>query len=122
MHRVNKRQQKFKKVFDKFPLVDFGITKNDVNTFWLNKNYNLEIPSILGNCDLCFLKGKNAIINIMKQHPELADKWIQDEERTKKQYFPDVKYIDLLNISQNQKTFFDLNKVLPAYSCECNSI
>ena len=122
MHRVNKRQQKFKKVFDKFPLVDFGITKNDVNTFWLNKNYNLEIPSILGNCDLCFLKGKNAIINIMKQHPELADKWIEDEKRTKKQYFSDVKYIDLLNISKNQKTLFNLNEILPAYNCECNSI
>jgi PP-loop superfamily ATP-utilizing enzyme len=122
MHRVNKRQQKFKKVFDKFPLVDLGITKYDVNTYWKNKKYNLEIPSILGNCDLCFLKGKNAIINILRQHPDLADKWIKDEERTGKTYFKDVKYKELLNVAQNQKTFFDLHKVLPAYSCECNSI
>jgi 3'-phosphoadenosine 5'-phosphosulfate sulfotransferase (PAPS reductase)/FAD synthetase len=122
MKRVNNRKQKFKKVFDRFPLVDLGITKHDVNTYWENKSYNLQIPSILGNCDLCFLKGKNAIINILRQHPQLADKWIEDEKRTKKTYFKDITYQELLNISKNQKTIFDLNKVLPAYNCECNSI
>ncbi len=48
--------------------------------YFANKPYDLEIPHILGNCDLCFMKGQNAIMAILKISPELADKWIEDEE------------------------------------------
>ena len=30
-----------------------------------------------------FLKGKNAIINILRSYPELAKEWIEDEELSK---------------------------------------
>lgn len=71
--RVHRRKHNFKKVFDKFPLYEKGITKTMINDYWSKKPYILEIPSILGNCDLCFMKGKNAIINILSLFPELAD-------------------------------------------------
>lgn len=127
-HRIIKAKQSFKKVRTFYPLDEMGITKEMVNQYWLTKPYTLEIPSILGNCDLCFLKGKNTIIKILQVYPELADKWIYDEEEMsarkndhKAQYFPDITYRQLLNIAQSQKGLFDLTEALPAYSCSCNN-
>lgn len=121
--RVLKFKEKFKKVKTLFPLYEQGINKEMVNQYWLSKPYNLEIPSILGNCDLCFLKGKDNIIKILQLYPELADKWIKDEEESKRHYghtyFPDVTYKGLLQMAQSQKSLFDLKDALPAYNCSC---
>ena len=117
--RINESQ--YKKVLNKFPLFGMGINKADVNQYWLNKSYNLEVPSILGNCDLCFLKGKNSIISILQHYPELADKWIADEKRIGATYFKDISYEQMLEVAQKQLNLFDLDKQLPAYSCSCTS-
>jgi 3'-phosphoadenosine 5'-phosphosulfate sulfotransferase (PAPS reductase)/FAD synthetase len=123
--RVIKFKENFKRVKTLFPLYDQKITKEMVNQFWLNKSYNLDIPSILGNCDLCFLKGKNNIIKILQLYPELAEKWIKDEEESKRHfghtYFPDVTYKGLLQMAQSQKSLFNLEDSLPAYSCSCTN-
>lgn len=123
--RVLQFKEKFKKVKTLFPLYEQGINKEMVNQYWFNKSYNLDIPSILGNCDLCFLKGKDNIIKILQLFPELANKWIKDEEESKKQfghtYFPDVTYKGLLQMAQSQKSLFDLQEALPAYSCSCTT-
>lgn len=127
--RVKRRVQKFKKVFDKFPLYEKGINKQMINNYWSNKQYNLEIPSILGNCTLCFMKGKNAIINILRNYPELADEWIKDEDDAQKNgplnghtYFPDITFRDMLSIANNNLfKEADLYKVLPAFDCACTN-
>jgi hypothetical protein len=127
--RVSRRKQHFKKVVDKFPLYEQGITKPMINDYWSKKPYNLEIPSILGNCTLCFMKGKNAIISILSVYPDLADEWIKDEEEAKKQnktgnytYFNDITYRQIKNIAQNNlfKTT-DLSEIAPAFDCACTS-
>ena len=118
--RILERKQYFKKVTDIFILNDLKITKQDVNNFWKNKNYTLEIPSILGNCDLCFLKGKNQIINIMSHFPEMADKWIQDEKRTGKQYIKDISYETMFKIAKNKNNLFPLDNLEASFSCSCN--
>jgi hypothetical protein len=119
--RVLASKHPFKKVHDMFPLYEMGITKHDVNEYWKTKPYTLEIPNILGNCDLCFLKGKNVLINIMAQFPELAEKWIADEERTGFTFIKDISYKQLLEIAQGQKKLFDLNELQPAYNCSCTT-
>jgi len=127
--RVMRRKVNFKKVFDKFPLYEQGITKAMVNDYWSKKPYTLEIPSILGNCDLCFMKGKNAIINILTVYPELADKWIEDEEESQKNgkfgghtYFPDITYKQMKSIAQNNLfKNIDLKDISPAFDCACTS-
>jgi hypothetical protein len=81
--RVKKYNTFVNYIYPKFPLYDQGIDKAMVNDYWSKKSYTLEIPPILGNCTLCFLKGKNAIINIMRSYPELAKEWIEDEELSK---------------------------------------
>lgn len=116
--RVNKYFNEFKKVVTHFPLFDLKINKPMVNDYWDHKPYKLEIPGILGNCDLCFLKGKNAIIMILQNDPSLADKWIKDEVGNRR-YFPDITYRELLDISKRKLTLFDLKEITPAYSCAC---
>jgi len=125
--RVLNRKSKYKNVVDKFPLYDKGITKQMVNEFWSKKPYNLEIPPILGNCDLCFMKGKNVIINILMSYPELADKWIEDEQKSKlngkgRTYFKDITYQQMLDIAQNNLfKQVDLGELNPAYNCACTT-
>jgi 3'-phosphoadenosine 5'-phosphosulfate sulfotransferase (PAPS reductase)/FAD synthetase len=122
MHRVKNYKQQYKNVHPRFPLVEASITKGMVDQYWLTKPYKLEIPRILGNCDLCFLKGKGAIINILQHHPERADKWIKAEDnKFGGTFIKDVHYKDLLAAAQSQKTLFDMELATPAYSCQCSN-
>ncbi len=125
--RVARRKKMWVDVLDKFPLFDNKIDKNKINEYWKNKPYTLEIPSILGNCTLCFMKGKNAIINILSVYPELADEWIADEENSRSlgkgyTYLNDITIKQLKNIAQNN--LFkgqDLTQITPAFDCACTS-
>ncbi|MGE6221167.1 phosphoadenosine phosphosulfate reductase family protein [Nubsella zeaxanthinifaciens] len=126
--RVRNFKNYYKRTRTNFPLYDRKVTKPMIEQYWLTRPYTLEIPSILGNCDLCFLKGKNNIIKILSVYPELADKWIEDEKRSsliRKQkggtYFRDITYQQLLEIAKSQKSLFDLEESLPSYSCSCTT-
>ena len=127
--RVKRRNQKFVNVIDKFPLFDDGITKHMINAYFETKQYNLEIPSILGNCTLCFMKGKNAIISILSLYPELADEWIKDEKEAQKHgkyvghtYFYNCTIEQLRDYAQ-QNLFKDaeLENINPAFNCACTT-
>lgn len=125
--RVKGYEKRQQYIHPKFPLYEEGITKEMVNDYWSKKPYTLEIPAILGNCTLCFLKGKNAIINIMRSYPELATEWIEDEELSAKlgnghTYFEGTTYKHLLLMAQSD--LFkgqDINDLTSAYSCSCTN-
>jgi hypothetical protein len=127
--RVKRRFQKFKNVIDKFPLYEQGINKKMINDYFEKKPYNLEIPSILGNCTLCFMKGKNAIMAILREYPELADEWINDENEAQKHgkygghtYFHNTTIEQLRDMAQNN-LFKEMNltEINPAYNCACTT-
>ena len=63
-----------------FPLVDDGTTISDVNTYWSNNSFRLNIPNHMGNCDLCFLKAKWKRMAIMREDPDAAAWWIGWED------------------------------------------
>ena len=63
------------------PLFDARITRADVDAFWRAQPFDLALQSYEGNCDLCFLKGRLRRERIMREHPELASWWIEQEER-----------------------------------------
>lgn len=123
--RVSRNKQHWKKVKNIFPLYEKGINKEHVNQFWMTKPYNLEIPSILGNCTLCFMKGKNAIINILKHDPSLAEPWLSDEKKSKYKhtYLNGITIEQCLKISQIPDLFsnINLNEMKPAFDCSCNT-
>ena len=127
--RVNRRKQKHKKVHDRFPLYDDGITKEMITHYWSTKPYTLEIPAILGNCTLCFMKGQNAIMAILREFPELAEPWINDETEAQKHgkfgghtYFPNTTIQQLKDIAQNNLfKDYPLEQLAPAYNCACTT-
>ena len=63
-----------------YPLVHAGVTLGDVRRYWENADFDLQMDSVFGNCDLCFLKGKGKKLRILKEDPSVADWWIQQEE------------------------------------------
>ena len=71
------------------PLYDYKIMIQDVSRFWENHEFDLGLPNhhgktLAGNCDLCFLKGTKTLVKIIKERPELADWWIEQEQRVSK--------------------------------------
>jgi 3'-phosphoadenosine 5'-phosphosulfate sulfotransferase (PAPS reductase)/FAD synthetase len=66
--------------FNVMPLHEMRITKEQVSNFWANQPFDLQIPSRLGNCDLCFMKGESNIIWTIRENPELADWWMDVEK------------------------------------------
>jgi hypothetical protein len=127
-HRM-KNKIYYKKVINMYPLFHDGITKPMILDYFSKKPYDLEIPHILGNCTLCFMKGKNAIIAILREFPELAEPWIQDEAEAQKHgkfgghtYFENVTIEQLRNAAQNNLfKGYDLNEVKPAFNCACSN-
>jgi len=66
------------------PLYIEGVTAKDVGRFWSNNDFDLNLPNNngvtdWGNCDLCFLKGHKKKQSIIRERPELADWWIDQE-------------------------------------------
>jgi len=67
------------------PLYHDGITKDDVHAFWRSQPFDLKLYSNdgttdWGNCDLCFLKGGQKKLSLIRERPDLADWWISIED------------------------------------------
>lgn len=68
--------------FVQMPMVNDGITKEIVNSFWKSMPFDLNIQPHMGNCDLCFLKGKGKKRHIIRENAMAADWWLQMEKET----------------------------------------
>jgi len=67
------------------PLFADKITKENVSDFWNSQNFDLNLPNRggvtdWGNCDLCYLKGASKKMSIIRERPELADWWANEEK------------------------------------------
>lgn len=110
-----------------FPLVDDGITRFDVNAWWIVQPFRLNIPNHMGNCDLCFLKAKWKRLAIMRDDPEAAKWWINWERKkesemkaaglftTGARWIDGVSYEGLLNDAQHPE--FDFSEQDSPCSC-----
>ena len=114
---------RWKKVLDIFPLYDAGITKADVEAFWAKMPYRLDVPAGMGNCTLCFQKGKAGVLKVMQEAPELAAPWIEDERLTGRTYFKDISLSELMRMAQGQQpidqSIFSSENL--ALSCACTT-
>lgn len=75
--RLREREDKYSDIA--LPLVDAGIALKDVTAFWQTQPFDLQLRPGEGNCDLCFLKGFKIRQQITRDHPELAEWWIEQE-------------------------------------------
>ena len=82
----------------------------DVTDFWEKQNFDLNLTNfsgktLAGNCDLCFLKGKDTKVKLLKERPEMAGWWIKQEQKFGKDAGATFRkdsdnYIKLLDISK----------------------
>jgi len=127
--RVAKYSSRWQTVTTLFPLYSSGQDKTAIVQYWFSKPYRLEIPSILGNCDLCFNKGEDKVIAILTNDLSLADKWIFDEEDSVSNplghtYFKGrtVRSLrDAASLLVSSGRVFDLSSLSPSFSCACTS-
>lgn len=55
------------------------VSQRDVNAFWAKQGFDLGLKPHEGNCDLCFLKSKGKLIDILRKDEKLAQWWIEAE-------------------------------------------
>lgn len=59
-------------------------TLTDVLAFWKEQTFDLLLPggdNTFGNCDLCFLKGREKIEKIIRTNPDTAEWWAAQESK-----------------------------------------
>lgn len=61
------------------PLATAGLVKADVESFWASQPFDLRLRPWEGNCDLCFLKGLNRKLRVIRDSPDLAAWWVEAE-------------------------------------------
>ena len=106
------------------PLYLDGITAKDVGGFWGNNNFDLNLPNHngvndLGNCDLCFLKGYKIRQSIIREKPELADWWIEQEGESLYFDLNSPSYKTMKKIALEQTSIFDDIYRNETLSCSC---
>lgn len=62
-----------------FPLAEAGVTLEGIREFWRAQPFDLQLQDWEGNCDLCFLKGRNKRIRIAEDRPDLVPWWARME-------------------------------------------
>jgi hypothetical protein len=65
----------------KYPLVDWGITKPYINTFWNSQPFRLNLKGYEGNCKTCWKKSKRKLMTIALERPEWFDFFKDMEEK-----------------------------------------
>lgn len=90
------------------PLDKARVTRQDVAAFWAARNFDLGLRGYEGNCDLCFLKGRNRLKAIIReQGPQIADWWSDMERVCKGTFVTEWSYADLVREVTEQPSLFD---------------
>lgn len=82
-HRVMKalarndtNKEPFKAVM---PMAKAQHTERDVLAFWAAQPFDLGLRSYEGNCDLCFLKRRGKLLQIIRDNPGVERWWVEQE-------------------------------------------
>ena len=84
--RADEPRRAAKQNTDKIPLYHAGVTKQDIQKFWLKQDFDLGLPiingeTVGGNCDLCFLKSLPKTVSLIREKPNRALWWIKMENK-----------------------------------------
>lgn len=103
------------------PLALSGITQDDVQKFWNSNSFNLGLQyrdkvTTLDNCDLCFMKGSNQVMSIIRQQPERAIWWAKQEEAINGRFSKDrASYAEMMKFAETQTDFFGNDETIPCF-------
>jgi len=111
-----------------YPLCDeFKVDSKFIRSWWSRQDFDLQLKDYEGNCDLCFKKSLKKRLTIIKENPDVATWWLEQEEinateevprfdlRTNKSIRqiidmakrPFTKAEDMHELSQQQKDLFE---------------
>jgi len=87
-NEIQWKEKKYPRVSELL-LAKNSVTRFDVAEFWRNSDFDLELvndsgSTPMGNCDLCFLKGISKISSIIRDYPDRAEWWLEQEEKVAK--------------------------------------
>lgn len=75
--RVNPNRKKLNLFY---PLVELRQTsKPEINKFWSEMPFRLNLKSYEGNCDFCFKKSERKLLTIAKENPKILEWWREIE-------------------------------------------
>lgn len=77
------------------PLAKARVTKRDVLAFWAAQPFDLGLRDYEGNCDLCFLKSRGKLEQLIRENPSSAEWWIEQERIGKGRFVTEYSYRDL---------------------------
>ena len=120
-HRVANSKGHYDRWENEFPLYRDGISKWDVNVWWGQQPFNLQLQSHEGNCDLCHMKGKKKKIDVLRRKPEIADWWLLAEEFAGARFRSNYSVRDLVEGAKQYTMFdqYDLTDDEPTIACFC---
>lgn len=116
-------KMKINKDIKETPLATAKIGINHILQFWANQDFDLNLKSvngnsILGNCDLCFLKKANHKLSLIQDNPDRAIWWINMENKVNAKFnigHPD--YNSMVQYSKKQIDMFSDDE--EAIACFC---
>ena len=77
-----------------YPLVQWGVDKQDILDWWQEQKFDLDIPEHFGNCVWCWKKSYKKLMTIMLEDPKAFD----FPEKIKKKYARTGALADKLDI------------------------
>ncbi len=91
-----------------YPLAEAQKTKRNVEAFWMLQPFDLALPmhngkTMKGNCDFCFLKSEATLALMAREHPELAQWWIDAEQRLDNRFERNRDMASLVEFVQRQQ-------------------
>lgn len=111
------------------PLYDAGVTKADVFEFWQSQPFDLQLDpeSYAGNCNFCFLKNDDKLINLMRlrlaetsgEIPRDIQWWIDKETEAGMNFRQNRTYEGLVQIAQSG--IFSPPSIEPSIDCVCGA-
>ena len=100
--KMRLREQKDDTVI-RMPLAEMKMTKAKVLEQWARSDWDLTLrpdQSHLGNCMLCFMKGVYLRVNVIKDIPNVADWWLQQEEEIGATFNKEYSTKDLIKMTE----------------------
>lgn len=89
------------------PLATAGISERDVLAFWKAQDFDLQLRSFEGNCDMCFLKSWGKLCQIEAERPGSADWWKAQEAVAGGRFVTEYSYAEIQDTVQRQGRLFD---------------
>lgn len=111
------------------PLAKARLIERDVLDFWWGEGksfasrafpqgFDLDLRSYEGNCDLCFLKAKARVVNLITENPGMEEWWIEMETLGKGRFVTERSYAELADMARRQG-YFDFGAGEEEHDVEC---